>query len=134
MRQMLEAAADYNIVIATDGPRGPRRVVKEGIVFLASQSGRPIVPVAFAARRAIRPRGRWTDLVIPVPFTKAYCGAGAPIHVPQGLPRNELEPYRAQVQQGMDDLQAYLDALAEGREVEVPQPPEINWKPLSRAA
>ena len=74
------------------------------------------------------------DLVIPVPFTKAYCGAGAPIHVPQGLPRNELEPYRAQLQQAMDDLQAYLDALAEGRDVDVPQPPEINWKPLSRAA
>ncbi|REJ92862.1 MAG: DUF374 domain-containing protein [Planctomycetota bacterium] len=134
MRQMLEAAADYNIVIATDGPRGPRRTVKEGIVFLASQSGRPIVPVAFAARRAVRPRGRWTDLVIPLPFTKAYCGAGAPIHVPQGLPRNELGPYRVQLQQAMDDLQTYLDAVAEGREVKIPQPPEINWQPLRRAA
>jgi lysophospholipid acyltransferase (LPLAT)-like uncharacterized protein len=112
LRQMLDAAADYHIAIATDGPTGPRHVVKEGIVFLASQSGRAIIPAAFEARRAWRPWGRWTDLIIPLPGTRTYMRAGAPIHVPPGLSREELEPYRLQVQHLMDELNREVRRLA----------------------
>ena len=67
LRQMMAVAENYHIAIATDGPRGPRRVVKEGIVYLASQTGRGIIPAAFAARWAWRPRRqhvrhRWNRL------------------------------------------------------------------------
>jgi len=104
LRQMLDAAARYHIAIATDGPMGPRREVKEGVVYLASQTGRAIIPAAFAAHRAWRPRGRWTDLVIPFPFTRGYMLVGSRIYVPPGLDREQLEPYRLQVQAAMDAL------------------------------
>lgn len=112
VRQMLTAAANFHIAITTDGPLGPRRVVKEGIVYLASQTGRAIVPAAFAARRAWRPRGRWTDLVIPLPFTRTYIRVGPRIHVPPGLDREQLEPYRRLVQAAMDALTAEVDRLS----------------------
>ena len=112
LRQMLDAAADYHIAIATDGPTGPRHLVKEGIVYLASQSGRAIIPAAFNARRAWRPHGRWTDLIVPLPWTRTFMRAGEPIHVPAGLSRDELEPYRLLVPKAMDDLDREVRRLA----------------------
>lgn len=112
LRQMLDAAQDYHIAIATDGPMGPRRVVKDGVVYLASQTGRAIIPAGFAARRAWRPVGRWTDLTVPLPFTDTYMCIGSRIYVPPGLDREQLEPYRLKVQAAMDALQAEADRRA----------------------
>lgn len=112
LRQMLDAAAKYHIAIATDGPMGPRREVKDGVVYLASQTGRAIIPAAFAAHRAWRPRGRWTDLVVPFPFTRAHLIVGPRIYVPPGLDREQLEPFRLQVQTAMEALIAEADRRA----------------------
>lgn len=112
LRQMLDAAKEYHIAIATDGPIGPRRELKDGIIYLASQTGRAIIPAAFAARRAWRPVGRWTDLTIPLPFTRTYMCVGARFYVPPGLDREQLEPYRLKVQAQMDALQAEADRRA----------------------
>jgi lysophospholipid acyltransferase (LPLAT)-like uncharacterized protein len=112
LRQMLDAAADYHIAIATDGPMGPRREVKDGIIYLASQTGRAVIPAAFAARRALRPVGRWTDLIVPLPFTHTYMCVGKRMYVPPGLDREQLEPYRLKVQAAMDALQAEADRRA----------------------
>ncbi|MCA9076426.1 MAG: lysophospholipid acyltransferase family protein [Planctomycetaceae bacterium] len=109
VQKMLEAARDMDISIATDGPRGPRRQVKVGIVYLASQTGRPIVPVAFSARRSWSPRGRWTDALIPKPFTRIWLLGGEPIKVPPDLTRDDLKEYRDRVQEAMDALSAQAD-------------------------
>jgi len=114
VRELLDAAREMDISIATDGPRGPRRTVKDGIVYLASQTGRPIVPTAFSARRSWRVRGRWTDLLVPKPFTRIWLLGGEPIVVPPGLSRDELSVCREQVQQAMDELTARADRLAGG--------------------
>jgi hypothetical protein len=46
-----EARAGKNIVFTPDGPKGPARVVKEGMVVAAAATGLPIVPIAFAAKK-----------------------------------------------------------------------------------
>lgn len=47
-----------SIVFTPDGPRGPARIAKEGIVFAAQTTGLPIVPIAFAAKKkSFLPRG-----------------------------------------------------------------------------
>ena len=61
--------------------------------------------------------------MLPLPFTRTYIRGGAPIHVPPDLSREELEPYRLQVQQAMDELKREVHALA-GRAVE-------NWPECS---
>jgi hypothetical protein len=52
LRDMIRVArAGGNLVITPDGPKGPARVVKEGIVLAAAATGLPIVPIAFAAKK-----------------------------------------------------------------------------------
>lgn len=114
LREMMEAARGKDITIATDGPRGPRRLVKDGIVFLASQTGRAIVPVAVAAQSAWRPRGRWTDLVVPKPYSRLMVLGGTPITVPAGLSREQIAQYRNLVQQSMDELSARAEVELRG--------------------
>jgi lysophospholipid acyltransferase (LPLAT)-like uncharacterized protein len=120
VRQMFSLADRKHLVIATDGPRGPRRQVKDGIIYLASQSGRPIVPVAVSSSWAWRPKGRWTDMLIPLPFGRFYVLGGTPIRVPQNLTTQELGPYRDLVQQAMDDLQVVAERIATGACTEWP--------------
>ncbi len=110
--EMLEFAKDFHITIATDGPRGPRRLVKPGIIFLASHANRKIVPIAFAAKNAWRPKGKWTDLVVPKPFSTIYAIGGEPMTIPKGLNKQQLASYRDELQQRMDDLNAQADELA----------------------
>lgn len=113
-RQLVDAASEYHIVVTTDGPRGPRRQIKPGIFFLASQSGRRILPVAAAAKRAWRPQGRWTDLLVPLPFTTVYVVGGEPMFIPPDLPRSELSRFCDELQQRMDELQDLADGIACG--------------------
>ena len=108
MRQMLDVARDLHIAITPDGPRGPRRQAKGGIVFLASQTGRAIVPTAYACRRAWRIKGSWTDMLVPQPFTTIYTLGGRPLEVPPNLTREQLEHYTARLQSEMDRLDTDL--------------------------
>jgi len=40
-----------NLVFTPDGPKGPPRIAKPGVVFAAQMTGLPIVPMAFAAKK-----------------------------------------------------------------------------------
>jgi lysophospholipid acyltransferase (LPLAT)-like uncharacterized protein len=124
VKQMMEAAERYHIVIATDGPRGPRREVKDGIVYLAAQTGRAIVPVVFDGQKCWRPVGKWTDLVVPRPFSHAHMLAGTPIRVPARLSKDERARWRDVVQQAMDELGRSVQHLATGQPAPLAAPPE----------
>ncbi len=64
---------------AVDGPRGPERKSKPGILLLAKNLGFPIVPVATSARHAFVTPGTWDRYLIAAPFTRCFVGRGAPI-------------------------------------------------------
>ena len=52
LRDMIRAArSGSNIVFTPDGPKGPRRMLKEGVIWAAQSTGLPIVPVAFSAKK-----------------------------------------------------------------------------------
>lgn len=40
-----------NIVFTPDGPVGPPRIAKDGVIYAAQATGLPILPVAFAAKK-----------------------------------------------------------------------------------
>ncbi len=116
IRQLMETAKHEHISITPDGPRGPRRRVKSGIVFLASCTGRAVIPVASACGRAWRIQGSWTDMMIPKPFTTVHGLAGEPIRVPPNLSREELDRHTFILQEAMDRLDAEAQRLAHGTE------------------
>lgn len=115
VKQLLGVASQLHITLTPDGPRGPRREMKDGLVFLSSRTGLPIVPAAFSCRRGIRFQSTWTDMLLPLPFTTTYCILGEPIHVPPDLTREEIDHNKQRVQEAMDRLYARVDDWATGR-------------------
>ncbi len=57
------------LVIISDGPRGPPRILKKGVLSLAKKTGRKLVHVKFSDQRVIR-LPTWDKLKLPIPFSK----------------------------------------------------------------
>lgn len=112
VRQMLNRKGSVNLVITPDGPKGPRNEVKAGVVFLASRSGLPVVPMGFGYRRAWRMR-TWDRLAIPCPGSRVCCVGGAPIRVPPDASREVLEAYRIEVQDALNHAHDVANWMAE---------------------
>ncbi len=84
------------LAVTPDGPRGPAEEVKPGLVFLASRTGYPIIPVATAASAAtILPS--WDGFRIPRPFSRVVVAYGEPIRVPADLSAEQAEIWRGRV-------------------------------------
>lgn len=102
LREALTAAETHHITITPDGPRGPRRQMKDGIIYIASKSGRPIVPMTIDCENCWRINGAWTDLVVPKPFSRVKLILHHPIHIPEQLNRQQIVDYTQMVQDVMD--------------------------------
>src|SRR5438094_799595 len=69
-----------DVAIVPDGPRGPCGQLQPGVVALAALTGAPIVPLAVAARPALRLRS-WDAFTIPLPFARCAVVFGPPLAV-----------------------------------------------------
>lgn len=105
VKKLIDLSQGKHIVITPDGPRGPQHTMKPGIVFLASHSGRSVIPTAFKATSCWRFQGSWTSIWIPKPFSRVYFLVGDPIAVPEHLSREELHYYTELVQKKMEELE-----------------------------
>ena len=114
LRTMMRRAKMQHLAITPDGPKGPRRTVQMGAIFLASRSGMPLIPLGFAYSDCWRNRS-WDKTAIPKPFAVARSVVGRPILVPPDVDRSRMEDYRLLVQREMDRVQAQAEALAAGR-------------------
>ena len=85
LRDYYAALRDGNTLALTpDGPFGPRYGFKPGPILLSQMSGRPMLPIAYAASRVFRFR-TWDGFVLPWPFARIVVAVGAPRFVPKGL-------------------------------------------------
>lgn len=103
-----------HIAITPDGPRGPRRTVAPGAVFLASRLQVPIVPLGIGYDRPLR-APTWDRFAIPVPGSRARCVVGPAIWIPGRLGRQELERHRQRVEAALRELTEVAERWAEGR-------------------
>lgn len=94
---------DVSPIVTPDGSHGPRRVFKAGALLLSQMSGRPLVPIAYAARRAwLFPT--WDRFALPRPFTRVVTIIGEPRVVPRGLDDAALERARSDMGDELDRL------------------------------
>jgi lysophospholipid acyltransferase (LPLAT)-like uncharacterized protein len=91
-------------VITPDGPTGPRFEFKPGALLLAQLSGRPLVPMAYAASRAWF--FGWDKFVLPIPFSRIAVAIGAPVHVDRDVALTDQVVLEAWQQRMQDELHA----------------------------
>ena len=99
------------VVVVPDGPRGPREVLKPGVIRLARLSGAPIVPVAVGASRDWRLHS-WDEFRIPRPFARCVVRFGEPIHVSRAVDRAGEEAARKEVEAALRGLSWQVDEEA----------------------
>jgi len=85
----------------SDGPRGPRFRFKPGALLLAQMSGRPILPMSYAASRAWLIK--WDKFVIPMPFSRIAIAIGPPAMC-RGSPTRLLTRLQSQMEQELKRL------------------------------
>jgi lysophospholipid acyltransferase (LPLAT)-like uncharacterized protein len=113
LRELVERGQRQHLVITPDGPRGPRRTLAAGPVYLASKLGRPIVPMSFGADRAWR-TPTWDQFLIPKPFSRVKARLGAPISIAPDLDREGLEAARVRVEAELLRVTHEAEAWAAG--------------------
>lgn len=67
------------VLVAVDGPRGPRGGVKPGVAFLARAAGVPVYPVGVGVGCGRRLRRAWDRFLLPLPFTRTTIVVGSPL-------------------------------------------------------
>jgi len=66
------------IAITPDGPKGPRREVKKGVIIIAKRANIPLFAVKIEADRCFR-FSSWDRLMLPLPFSKIEISIKGPI-------------------------------------------------------
>ena len=96
-------------LIIPDGPQGPRFKVKLGIIILARETGYPVLPFSFSARK-IKIFASWDRFILPYPFTKCLGVYGKPFYVPKDSTKNDLMRYRNLLEKELNCLTLEADS------------------------
>jgi len=116
VRELAERGKTGNLTMTPDGPRGPRRKLAVGCVFLASSLGIPLVAMGLGYDRPWR-LGTWDRFAVPRPGSRGRAVVSRAIQIPPNLDRDGLEWHRARVEQLLnalsDDAESW--AVAGGR-------------------
>ncbi|MEE2989242.1 MAG: lysophospholipid acyltransferase family protein [Planctomycetota bacterium] len=104
LREALAAADEMNLTMTPDGPRGPRRTLAQGCIYMASRLGIPLVCLGLGYDRPWRLKGTWDQFAVPRPGSRARMLIGPAVHVPAGLNREQIETYRCRVESELELL------------------------------
>ncbi len=96
--------------ITPDGPRGPARRLQEGVISLGQLSQRPIIPISFSSRHAIRLKS-WDRFLLPMPFSRSSLVYGEPIMVPRKLDAAAKEDFRIRVEAELNRVTDLSDEM-----------------------
>jgi len=91
--------------IVADGSQGPVRVAQPGAVLLASRTGVPMLPMGWSASRYMTINS-WDKTAVPMPFSRIDFYYGELIFVPRGANGAEIEQYRLQLEQSLNEIYA----------------------------
>ncbi len=117
-KEMVRALADgYNVALTADVPKRSR-VAGMGIIMLARESGRPIMPFAMATSRFVRLHN-WDRTTINLPFGRGALVGIEEIFVPPDADSETMERLRAQ-------LEAYLNEATRRAYAQVGRPLEAD--------
>jgi lysophospholipid acyltransferase (LPLAT)-like uncharacterized protein len=101
-KEMVRALDEnYNVALTADVPKRSR-IAGLGIIMLARESGRPIMPFAMATSRFIRLKN-WDRTTINLPFGRGALVGGDIIMVPPDAGAETMEELRARLEATLND-------------------------------
>jgi lysophospholipid acyltransferase (LPLAT)-like uncharacterized protein len=100
-----------HMAITPDGPRGPRRQLAQGPIFLASRLGLPIVPMGLGFDRPWR-TPTWDKFAVPRPFSRARGVVGPEVYIPPDLDRDGMELHRQAVERLLTEMTVEAETWA----------------------
>ncbi len=113
LRELVSAGRMQNLAITPDGPRGPRRRLAPGAIYLSSKIGVPLIALGFGYDRPWRYRRAWDQFAIPRPYSRARVVVSPPIQIPPDLSREQLDECRVQVEGTLNCLTSCAEQWAE---------------------
>lgn len=118
IRQLRKSIKYSSIVITPDGPRGPRRQMAPGAIFLASRLQCPLVTGGVGVTNCYR-LNTWDRFAIPKPTSRVRIVLGPKIRIPKKAGRDELEDFRLAAEKLQNELTAEAQAWADsGKTIE----------------
>jgi len=105
VRALKENSAVIHIV---DGPKGPRGIVKPGLISMAQVSGAVILPVIVSATK-VWTFHSWDRFMVPKPFSEVTIEWGQPLAIPRHLDPSETEEFRREIERRLSEGYAEAD-------------------------
>lgn len=115
IRQLKRQGKFSSLGFTPDGPRGPRRQMALGPVYLASVLQMPIVPVGVGCSHLWR-LSTWDRFAVPKPLARARVIFGPKIYLKPKMKRDALETSRAKIQNLLTDISDHAESWAESGE------------------
>jgi lysophospholipid acyltransferase (LPLAT)-like uncharacterized protein len=112
LREMTHRIDQGHLCVTPDGPKGPRRHVQQGLAYLASRTGLPIVGAGMAFRDPWRAKS-WDRFAVPRPYQPAACVIPEAVHVPADASRETIETCRQEVERRMQAATLEAEAWVE---------------------
>lgn len=108
--QMIEVLkSGENCAMMVDGPKGPVKVVKDGVIKIAKLAGVPIVPMCW---HSVNPNwvrfNSWDKFSLPICSVNLINLYGEPIYVPSDGDDASDEEARVKLQNSLEDLDARI--------------------------
>ncbi len=115
LREMIERGKGMSLAITPDGPRGPRRKLAQGCVYLSSRLQIPLVLIGVGYDRPWRNRSSWDQFAFPRPFSRCRAIMGPRIQIEPNLDRDAIEQNRQWVESQLECLTKLAEDWAERR-------------------
>jgi len=101
----------HAVVLAVDGPQGPRGVCKPGIVRVVQKSGAPLFPVGVAGSNSFVFKKSWNQAYLPLPFSRQVIWVDKPLYFPKKTDTSKITAYCRQVERAIWDAQKKAEVL-----------------------
>jgi lysophospholipid acyltransferase (LPLAT)-like uncharacterized protein len=129
LREMLRQHRQMNLAITPDGPRGPRRWLSPGCIFVAAKQGIPIVPFGIGYDRPWRMH-TWDRFALPRPYSRLRVIVGPRLWFPAEMDRDEISLQRERVEGILNRLTCEAEHwAASGERREQQQPIRVQSMP-----
>lgn len=103
LRELLRKSRSMNLAITPDGPRGPRRRLAPGPIYLSSRLQIPLICFGLGYQNPWR-LNTWDRFALPRPYSRARVVPGEHIQIPANLDRRGVEQHRQHVEQTLNEL------------------------------